>query len=116
MLTKEECKQALDIIENGTTEFESYDLLPNGTYNEFDEQINIMKQLIKEHFDPQPYKLEELHEGMWVWDDEEKEIIHIRSVIDGFYFLAIEEEDVIYAKFEENRFFPLIKAMRYQNE
>ena len=114
MLTKEKCEKALGIIEEGTTCFEDDGSIMQAT-NEFFEQISVLRDLIKEYFEPQPYKLEELHEGMWVWDDEEKEIIHIRSVINGFYFLAIGEEDVIYAKFEENRFFPLTKALEYQN-
>lgn len=70
-----------------------------------------------------PYKSEDLKEGMWVWDDKLKWL---------YYIFAIREEDksvevivsdgnaifrkvVTLGKFEENRFYPLVKAM-YREE
>ena len=100
MLTKEEYENALDIIEEGTTEYEDSCSIPRTSYNEFEEQIRILRQLIKEHFDPQPYKFEEYYDGMFVWDDEWKQLRELMDAQD----------------FEEGRFFPITKAMQYQEK
>lgn len=73
---------------------------------------------------PQPYKFEELHEGMWVWDDKEKECIYITKTfisISGFnvftylgIYQNLEELKKLDMLFEENRFYPVTKAMEYQ--
>lgn len=115
MLTKEECLEALNALDD----------LANFTFNINREgkYYKTIYQLIKEHFDPQPYKFEELHEGMWVWDDVEKKcnkIININTVKlllptsnsdkkIGFYYIT--ENPLRYiVEFEENRFFPVTKA------
>lgn len=49
-LTKEECLEALKTIDEGTTEIDEYEAFPITTYNEFDKEIGILKQLINEHF------------------------------------------------------------------
>lgn len=37
-----------------------------------EKQYSVLQKLIEEHFDNPPLKFENLHEGMWVWDDKEK--------------------------------------------
>lgn len=77
-------------------------------YNKLQDELDVIKNL-------QPYKFEDLKVGMWVWDNDIKEVIHIRSVVDDdLYFLSVGEEDVGYAEFEEGRFFPSTKALEYQ--
>lgn len=79
------------------------------------EQLKEWLEELKELKNPQPYKFEDLNSDMWVWDNDIKEVIHIRSVVDDdLYFLSVGEEDVGYAKFEEERFFPVTKTMEYQ--
>lgn len=70
---------------------------------------------------PDPYKFEELKEGMWVWDDRDKECKIVLKA-----YITDDEDDVFVpdvkivrfgykyqwndAFFEANRFFPLTKA------
>lgn len=76
---------------------------------------DVLKRKVSEYENPQPYKFEDLNSDMWVWDNDIKEVIHIRSVVDDdLYFLSVGEEDVGYAEFEEGRFFPSTKALEYQ--
>ena len=88
---------------------------------------DIFEQLISEHFDPQPYKFEELKKGMWVWDDGEKCCFKCNPAIstdmaecvtyNAFWYNCGEDEDEFfeeYDEFEEDRFFPLTKALEYQ--
>ena len=65
---------------------------------------------------PQPYKFEELKKGMWVWDEKEKKcnkIIEIEGRNIDFYYIT-ESIDRFIVEFEENRFYPVTKAMEYQ--
>lgn len=78
------------------------------------EYIEVLEDLIEEHFNNPPLKFEELKKYMWVWDNEyesymqimyvtpRKEIeVYMPSYIDGdFQGIYVEE-----FKFEENRFF-----------
>lgn len=96
-LTKEECLEALETLctfadgnPNSSGEFVGKML------QEADDKL---KQLINEHFDNPPLKFEELHEGMWVWDNEDKEWCkfiseHLFEYMDGYGGV-----------FEENRFY-----------
>lgn len=73
---------------------------------------------------PQPYKFEELKKGMWIWDDENEMFILITFIdkqfkkmhvclteYDGFNDEYVNVEYTEY--FEEGRFFPVTKALRY---
>lgn len=109
MLTKEECKTALSKLWDNTFGTDCI------TGEDLDKYVDVIDGLIQYVFNPQPYKFENLKVGMWVWDNDIKEVIHIRSVVDDdLYFLSVGEEDVGYAEFEEERFFPVTKAMEYQ--
>lgn len=116
MLTKEECKEAVSILKD-QHEYLSFTLRANYPFSiEMIRKVqDCFEQLIKEYFNPQPYKFEDLNSDMWVWDNDIKEVIHIRSVVDDdLYFLSVGEEDVGYAEFEEGRFYPVTKALEYQ--
>lgn len=56
-----------------------------------------------------PYKFEDLHAGMWVWDDKEKMCCQIESVL-SFGKLSVNYHYDSIVEFEENRFFPIAKA------
>lgn len=73
-------------------------------------------------YKPQPYKFEDLKNGMWVWDSKEKECIKCKlgnnrlgndCVVYDWDISPDGEFEEYYRKFEENRFFPVIKAMQY---
>lgn len=96
-LTKEECLKARDIIF-------SYINADEMSVDEFNDSVVIFNELIKEHFDNPPLKLEELHEGMWVWDNDYK----LYCLIDRIY--SFNKFSVNYhfntmQEFEENRFY-----------
>lgn len=74
-------------------------------------QTKIFKQLIQEHFEPQPYKFEDLKVGMWVFDNKICDCIKIELILKDKKILCC---DGFHRKFEENRFFPVTKALEYQ--
>ena len=63
----------------------------------------------------QPYKFDELKKGMWVCDDKVKWIYKIKK-INGRNSIEVDNGDLTYTSlvFEEGRFFPVTKAMEYQ--
>ena len=76
---------------------------------------------------PQPYKYEDLKPGMWVWDDKSKCCFKCNPAIskigtrcvtyNSFWYNCGEDEDEFfeeYDEFEEGRFFPITKALEYQ--
>lgn len=79
--------------------------------------IKQIENLIKEHFDPEPYKFEDLKEGMWVWDDKDKKC---KEICEVFKWKGYEEwvsfetnsdcDDI--TLFEEHRFYPVTKAIQ----
>ena len=80
MLTKEECLEALRDIE-----FNLPISYINSEYGLFGRcayvgQIEILKNLIYEHFNNPPLKFEELKENMWVWDNYWEEYFEISEV------------------------------------
>ena len=115
-ITKEECGKALSEIEYSLCELEETKTGVD-VYCLFDENLEIVKRLIKEHFDPQPYKFEELEDGMWIWDDKLEicdQVILTRVCLEPktektckpFYVVTYAGE----IEYEENRFFPITKA------
>lgn len=134
MLTKEECEKAFKRL-NGmivTSPFEE-DLIDYNDLKKYDTQLQndfmddvmVFMQLIEEHFNPQPYKFEELKRGMWVWDDKFKDCMKIKIIFkpcksypNGSLkaYHDLNEETLNFIEFEEGRFFPVTKALEYQNE
>lgn len=121
MLNKEACEKALENLRI---------LERKDNFKKWGGQVapqiscDIFEQLISEHFDPQPYKFEELKKGMWIWDDENEMFILITFIdkqfkkmhvclteYDGFNDEYVNVEYTEY--FEEGRFFPVTKALRY---
>lgn len=130
MLTKEECKEAVSILKD-QHEYLSFNLRANYPFSvEMIRKVqDCFEQLIKEHFNPQPYKFEELKKGMWVWDDKGLYCFECNPAIstdmaqcvtyNAFWYNCGEDEDEFfeeYDEFEEGRFFPVTKALEYQNE
>lgn len=130
MLDKEECEKSLDgMIERSGTmnncccfigecikSSKCHFVLEN-TKDCIDYKcFSTIKQLIKERFEPHPYKFEDLKPNMWVWDDVNEDCIQIAKINEygGIYWYgSITEYEA--DKFEEGRFFPVTKAM-YRGE
>ena len=87
----------------------------------FSKNIELLYCLLKEFFDPQPYKFEDLREGMEIYDLTDDEIIKITLILDEKQseYLYLDKTKKIFfngipgqvREFEEGRYFPLIKAM-----
>lgn len=134
MIKKEDCERALENmhcpIVNTMTEEMAYETLKRLIDEHFDEKGNVkaianifingdeMKQLVDkavdEFFDPEPYKFEDLKPNMWVWDDVEKKCNKIIEILENdeisFYYIT-ESVSRYIVKLEENRFYPVTKAM-----
>ena len=86
-------------------------------------ELEVLGILIKEHFNPQPYKFEDLQIGMWVYDDKEKLcnlIYETRINCAGeqeiefqFTMINLDGDEFLCDIFEEGRFFPITKALEY---
>ncbi len=109
MLTKEECEKALFIL-NDLGEYE--DGAPVLLETEQPEEYAVIKQLIKEHFDNPPLKFEELHEGMWVWDNVYEMYLKIEDIrediiypYEDYFCDPCDVSHNMWFDFEENRFY-----------
>lgn len=134
MLNKEECEKAFKRL-NGmiiTSPFEE-DLIDYNDLKKYDTQLQndfmddvmVFMQLIEEHFDPQPYKFEELKEliGKPIFDYKYKEFYILAEVKEeelykdeGLekFMICSDKKGLMRVYFEEGRFFPVTKALEYQ--
>lgn len=111
-LTKEECNYAYTMIDNHRCYVECEKCNYKDTCN-LCRSRNIIKQLINEHFDNKPLKFEELHEGMWVWDNKTKSYIFVFKPLNwepikGLRYahqIINHSAEGYYMDFEENRFY-----------
>ena len=77
----------------------------------WDESIQyqeILMELIKEHFDNPPLKLDEIEPKMWVWDNLVKKYYQITSIdeINNVHIYHTSWLDGIFpAKYDEDRFY-----------
>lgn len=85
--------------------------------------VNVLQEFIVDYVKSnQPYSFEDLKPNMWVWDNKCKVFNKISRTFD---FYGTNVIDFAYIndttqfgksiKFEENRFFPVTKAIQYQN-
>lgn len=125
MLTREATlKEAIDFLELNA--YEGSDAITTLRMGDIEEILKPIRKLVNEHFNPQPYKFEDLKVGMWMWDDEEREC---RKILETY--VTGEDNDVYvkgvrivrhglhefnwkYSIFKEGRFFPVTKALEYQ--
>ena len=120
-MTKKECETALSKLWDNTFGTDCI------TGEDLDKYVDVIDGLIQYVFNPQPYKFEELKEGIWVWDDGEKCCFKCNPAIstdmaqcvtyNAFWYNCGEDEDEFfeeYDEFEEGRFFPVTKALEYQ--
>ena len=145
MLSKEECKQALDSLRV----FSLQNL--NANLREVTKSNDVIEQLIKEHFELvkeykdvrkelecyyemfsklKPYKFEDLKVGMWVYDSKREyedysfiKITKILSKEDCKHLYHDKNKKVFFdnmvchaREFEENRFFPVQMANVIENK
>lgn len=110
-LTREECLIAWNTIKGledypiECTVNEAQDKFKTMPFNElFNDEINLIDNLIKEYLDNPPLKFEELEEGMWVWDNEEKRYGRVTPRSHCEHGL-LSTPGVCWGVFEDNRFY-----------
>ncbi len=102
MLTKGEALKKAKEMSHGWRDGE-VELLP----------LKDVNRLIREIYSVKPYTFEELHDDMWAWDEKEKlcgKVVqkNLRK------FSLLSTPGYSWGEFEENRFFPVTKAMEVQ--
>lgn len=120
MMNKEECLKALCRIQCGAKRNKKCE-----DCKCFDTKINpwkcventneslIIRDLVEEHFNPQPLKFEELHENMWVYDVKNKCCIYIEEFTVNNQMMIIRypmsnrDSNCEWCNFEENRLYPI---------
>lgn len=121
MVTENECKQSLKKLENinldivldelGYEKAEEISIYGINDYPTLEKQgdIEVLRELIKEHYENPPLKFEELKEDMWVWDNENKQMIKIYDtyiLLSGTKVIRFNWGFEYYnGKFEPNRFY-----------
>lgn len=121
-MTKKECETALSKLWDNTFGTDCI------TGEDLDKYVDVIDGLIQYVFNPQPYKFEELKKGMWIWDDkrefEDFRFIKIEKILSEFdceHLYHDKNKKVFFdnivchaREFEENRFYPVTKALEYQ--
>lgn len=112
MLTREPTlKEAMDFLELNA--YEGSNAITTLRMGDIEEILKPIRKLVNEHFNPQPYKFEELHEDMWFWHDSYKRCYQIYYIEKDKNLIYLNHDNE-YINFEENRFYPVTKAMEYQ--
>lgn len=72
-------------------------------------------ELRKQLYFCEPYRFEDLYEGMWVWDDKIKWIYKIKRV-NSMNSIEVDNGNLTYTNlvYETNRFYPVTKVFNNQ--
>ena len=105
MLTKEQCSDALCDL---------YNQIYGEGYS-YEKELDILSDLIEEHFSNPPLTWDDIKEDMWCWDDREKAYIFIFKAwlsdknvkIIRYYTL----DEIVTTQFEDGRFFKTKKEV-----
>lgn len=99
MLTKEECLEAL-------TEIKMYGSINIPLYS-----LEVIENLIDEHFSNPPLYMDEIPKCIWIWDNVNKECIRSLGCVelDGIIYVKFERSEnsfiTNYLEYEPNRFY-----------
>jgi len=98
----------IEIIEDETTEIENYNPITIVVGNQLEFETDLLKQLIKEHFDNPSIKFEELKLYIPFWDKKENEWCYFTTLNSDSTGVKISINELPYIQafiFEENRFY-----------
>lgn len=79
--------------------------------------INVLQEFIVDYVNSnQPYSFKDLKVGMWIWDNQIKEVIQVKKILTKKYckYLYHDKNKKVFIdefgaiEFEENRFYPVI--------
>ena len=106
MLTKERYMTSLESIADYAY---SANIGPNGI-DVISRDFNELKELIEEHFTPQPLKFEEIKVGMYVWDNVYESIGRVDRILTNGNCRRLHNRysgggDIV--DYEENRYYPI---------
>lgn len=122
-LTKEVCLQALKNLENinldivldelGYEKAEQVSWYGMNDYPTLEKQgdIDVLRELIEEHFSNPPLYMDEIPKGIWIWDNVNKECIRSLGCVelDGIIYVKFERSEnsfiTNYLEYEPNRFY-----------
>ena len=111
LLTKEQCENALEnILFNVGVARSDY-----RTSGKAKEDYHTLNSLIEEHFSNPPLKFEELKEGMWVWDDRDKEYIMVcrTCVYPKDNFLVRKGDELVFISKDDEEFHRMYRPNRF---
>ena len=108
MLSKKECDEAFDRVARFCSWFSPYEC---HEHIKLTNELDVLFDLVKEHFSNPPLYIDEIQKGMWIWDNVDKE--YIRSLgcveLDGIIFVKFEHSEnsfvSSYLEYEHNRFY-----------
>lgn len=124
MLTREPTlKEAMDFLELNA--YEGSNAITTLRMGDIEEILKPIRKLVNEHFNPQPYKFEDLKEliGKPIFDYKYKEFYILAEVKEeelykdeGLekFMICSDKKGLMRVLFEEGRFFPITKALEYQ--
>ena len=76
--------------------------------------VDLLEEFIQDVFNPQPYRFEDLKEGMWVYLKDNNELVLIDFTTYNpetgerfVYFWVVRHIGVVRFEFKENRFYPV---------
>lgn len=79
--------------------------------------VNVLQEFVVNYVNStQPYSFKDLKVGMWIWDNQIKEIIQVKKILTKKYckYLYHDKNKKVFIdefgaiEFEENRFYPVI--------
>lgn len=114
MLNEKICNDAVGVI-SFIVEDSDYKnaVVTNTKTGESFDAIEVLENLIKEHFTPKALKFKELHKNMWVYDVKNKCCIYIEEfTVDNQmmiirYPMSNRDSNCEWCNFEENRFYSI---------
>lgn len=83
--------------------------------------VNVLQEFIVDYVNSnQPYSFKDLKVGMWIWDNQIKGVIQVKKILTKKYckYLYHDKNKKVFIdefgaiEFEENRFYPVTKAMQ----
>ena len=108
MLSKKECDEAFDRVARFCSWFSPYEC---HEHIKLTNELDILFDLVKEHFSNPPLYIDEIQKGMWIWDNVDKEYIRSLGVeeFDGITYVKFgsSEDSCVtsYFEYEPNRFY-----------
>lgn len=119
-------KEAMDFLELNA--YEGSNAITTLRMGDIEEILKPIRKLVNEHFNPQPYKFKDFRIGLWVYDIQPEceeftffKITKILSESDCDYLYHDKNKKVFIdnmtghaREFQEDRFFPVAKALEYQ--